>query len=354
MARSPRRLAILADGMLNPHNAKTAFGVLRYSPDQTVAVIDRDHAGADCGAVVGVGQGVPIVASVEEALGYQPDTLLIGIAPRGGRLPDEWHAWLLTALRAGLNLESGLHTFLSDDAVLSETAGRHGVVIRDVRRAPREDHVALDQPHRPGSRTILTVGSDCAVGKMSTALEIERLARAGGIRAAFVATGQTGIMIWGDGAPVDALVGDFMAGVVERLTVAACADHDLTLVEGQGSLLHPGYSGVTLALLHGARADGLVLCHIAGLTHIDEYSVPIPPLREVAAIYEAAASWPRGGQRVPVVGISLATFRLPEHEARQAIATLSEETGLPVADPVRFGASPLLEAVLSAPTAGEQ
>src|SRR5262249_45976462 len=154
-------------------------------------------------------------ASVEEALAHGPDTLLIGIAPRGGGLPPEWRPWLLTALRAGLHLESGLHTFFGDDAELSRVAHEHGVTIRDVRRAPRESRVALDQRHRPGSRTILTVGSDCAVGKMSAALEIERLARARGERSTFVATGQTGIMIWGSGAPVDALVGDFMAGVVE-------------------------------------------------------------------------------------------------------------------------------------------
>ncbi|GAC1436782.1 MAG: DUF1611 domain-containing protein [Chloroflexota bacterium] len=353
MTRVPRRLAILTDGLFNVHYAKTALGVLRYSPDRVVAMIDRDHAGKDCADVVGVGRGVPVVASVEEALAYGPDTLLIGIAPRGGGLPDEWRPWLLTALRAGLHLESGLHSFLGDDPDLARIASQHGAAIRDVRRAPPERRVAVDTRHRRGSRTILTVGSDCAVGKMSAALEIERLARGSGATSTFVATGQTGIMIWGSGAPVDALVGDFMAGEVERLTVAACEAHDLVFVEGQGSLLHPGYSGVTLALLHGCRADALVLCHIAGLTHIDGYTVPVPPLRDVAAIYESAAAWPRSGRRVPVVGIALATFRLGESAARGAITALREDTGLPVADPVRFGAAPLLDAVLAAPCADE-
>ncbi len=182
MSRSPRRLAVLADGLFNMHYGKTALGILRYSPDRVVAVIDRQHAGSDCADVVGVGRGVPVVATIEEALRFHPDTLLIGIAPRGGGLPDEWRPWLLAALHAGLPIESGLHTFLGDDAELAQAAKEHGVTITDVRRAPQHRQVALGLPHRPGSRTVLTVGSDCAVGKMSAALEIERVARQRGNR----------------------------------------------------------------------------------------------------------------------------------------------------------------------------
>lgn len=346
-----RRLVILADGLLNYHNAKTALGILRYGRDPVVAVIDRANAGRDCADVVGVGRGVPIVASLADALLLQPETLVIGIALRGGGYPAEWTPVLIAAMAHGLHIESGLHQFLSDIPELAATAAAHQVRITDVRRPPVDRTVALGRPHRPGSRTVLAVGSDCAVGKMSASLEIEIVARQRGLHSTFVATGQTGIMIWGDGVPLDAVVGDFMAGAVETLTLRAAESADLVLVEGQGALLHPGYSGVTLSLLHGSRPDAFILCHVAGLTMLDDdqYDVRIPPLSVVAAMYEAAASWTQPERRIRVVGVALNTFRLDEAAARAAIDATEHEMGVPTTDPVRFGAAPLLEAILRVP-----
>ena len=345
-----RRIAIMAEGLFNWQSAKTAVGVMRYSPDTVVAVIDSAQAGQDAAAALGdpggVGRGVPVVADVAAALAYQPDTLLIGIAPTGGRLPTAWQPAILTAIGAGLNIVSGLHHFLGDDPELAEAAHAHNVTIWDVRRPPDDLAMRIRQatPHRAGSHTVYFCGTDCNVGKMTAAIEIEREARRRGLNAAFAATGQTGMMITGSGIPVDRFISDFTSGGVEALVVDFAERYDWVFVEGQGSLIHPAYSTVTLGLVHGAAPDLMILCHQAGRTHIHEYSVPIPPLSQMRAIYEAAAGWLKPA---PVVAVALNTFGLPEDEARAAIAAAQAETGLPTNDPVRFGAGSLVEALIA-------
>src|SRR5579885_1600166 len=217
------------------------------------------------------GVGIPVVRDINEALVLQPDTLLIGIAPMGGALPAAWRWQLLKAIDAGLDIISGLHFFLSEDEELRAAAEKRGVTIWDVRRPPATNRVAQFTPHRPGSHTILLVGSDCAVGKMTAALELDREAQKRGLSSAFVATGQTGIMIAGNGLPVDRIISDFVAGMVEEMVLHFASRYDWVFVEGQGALNHPGYSPVTLGLLHGALPDAMIFCHKAGATGIEGY-----------------------------------------------------------------------------------
>lgn len=345
-----RRIAILAEGSFGWHSGKTATGVIRYSQDTTVAVIDSTKAGQDVFQALGgpIGKGIPVVQDINEALTYQPDTLLIGIAPRGGALPESWRWQLLTAIEAGLNIISGLHVFLSDDPELRAAAKKHGVTIWDVRRPPEKTRMAAFTPHRPGSHTVLLVGSDCGSGKMSTALEADAEAQRRGLNSSFVATGQTGMMISGSGLPVDRLIVDFTAGLVEEMVLDFSNQHDWVFVEGQGALNHPGYSPVTLGLIHGSMPDALIFCHKAGQTTIEGYEhCSLPPLQRLFAINEQMANLVRSDQQPPckIVAISLITQHLNEEDAHKAITELEVETGLPVTDTFRFGAGKLVNAL---------
>ena len=314
------------------------FGVIRYGPHPVVAVVDSERAGASV-------EGVPVVASVEDGLAYHPDTALVGVAVAGGRVPPEWRAALRTALEAGLDVESGMHEFLGDDSELAALAREHGAEIRDYRRPPPDLSVPTGENLTHDASVVLTVGSDCAIGKKTVALELDRAARARGLRSVFVPTGQTGIMIAGWGIAVDAVVSDFLAGAGERLVVEGAARGDLLFVEGQGSLVHPQFSGVTLGLYHGTAPHALVLCHAAGATEIDGCpGHKIPPLPELIALHERLAL-PARPARVAVIALN--TRRLGEERARAAIELAEEETGLPSDDPVRFGAGRTLDAILN-------
>jgi D-glutamate N-acetyltransferase len=309
-----------------------------------VAVIDSTHAGRTASDVVPFCQRpVPIVATLAEALEREPTTLLIGVAPTGGRLEPAWRRLLLEAIDAGLNLEAGLHNQLSDDPELRAAAERRGVSLRDLRAAPAD----LDVPRgeRPDVRVIHTVGSDSAIGKKVVTLELDRAARERGLRSVYVPTGQTGVAIAGWGIAVDHVISDYVAGAGERLVREGAQRGDLLFVEGQGALLHPAFSGVTLGLLHGASPDVLVLVHKAGATHNRNYpDFPIPPLTELIDIYERIARPVRPSR---VAAIALNTSELDDAAARAAIAEAQDSTGLVADDAIRFGAARLLDAVLA-------
>ena len=344
-----RRIAILAEGAFEWHYGKTATGVIRYGKDTVVAVIDSSKAGMDVPQALGgapFGHGIPVVRDIKEALTYSPDTLLIGIAPMGGALPAAWRWQLLTAIDAGLDLVSGLHFFLSDDEELRSAAAKRGVTIWDVRRPPDTNRVAQFLPHRPGSHTVLLVGSDCAAGKMTAALELDIEARRRGLNSAFVATGQTGIMISGTGLPVDRIISDFVAGMVEQMVLDFTNEHDWVFVEGQGALNHPGYSPVTLGLIHGSMPDAMIFCHLAGATAIEGYTYcPLPSLKRMIEFNEDTVSWVRPERPCKVAGLALVTFGLSEQEAKDAIKQAEDETGLPATDVLRFGAGVLMDAL---------
>ena len=338
---SRKRYLILAEGRSgDPHYGKTARGILRYAPDPTVAILDSTHAGE-------THEGVPVVATVAEALVYGPTTAVVGVATQGGRFPPAWRELLKASIAGGLDVESGLHEFIGDDPELEALAGQHGVELRDLRRPPAELSVPTGENLEIPARIALTVGSDCAIGKKTVALELDLEARRRGLPSVFVPTGQTGIAIAGWGIAVDAVVSDFLAGAAERLVVEGYRrGGDLLFVEGQGSLSHPAYSGVTLGLIHGSAPHAFVLCHRAYATEIEGYpGHPIPPLRELIELHEHVAL-PLRPARVACIAVN--TADLGEEAARAALAEAADETGLPADDPVRFGAAPLLDAVLSA------
>ena len=345
-----KRYVLLCEGGFAEHDAKTATGVLRYAEDPTVAVIDSTRAGTTVSDhVPGLDLDVPVVASLQEALAHEPTTILIGIAPAGGRLPEAWRRTLLAAIEAGLDVEGGLHDFLGDDPDLAAAARLAGVEIRDLRRAPQGLDVPSGANLAVDATIVGTVGTDCALGKMTLCLELDREARRRGLPSAFVPTGQTGIAIAGWGIAVDEVVADYIAGAAERLVMEGserAGAGALLWIEGQGSINHPAYSGVTLGLLHGSAPHVMLLVHEPGRTHLDmPGGSPIPPLAELIADYERIA---RHVRPAPMVGIALKTNRLDEDDARAAIDAAARETGLPADDPVRFGAGTLLDAVLAA------
>ncbi len=345
-----RKLAILAEGCFEVDASKTATGVIRYSRDEVVAVIDSTKTGQDVAQSLGIdlGKGIPVVCDINEALKYQPDTLLIGVAPRGGNLPDEWRWQILIAIDNGLDIINGLHTFFSEDEQLRTAAQKRKVILRDVRRPLNKRVVSSYTPHRSDSHTILAVGSDCATGKMTTMLEINQEAQQRGLNSEFVATGQTGIMISGNGLPVDHLISDFVAGMVEEVVVDFALKHDWVFVEGQGALNHPGYSPVTLGLLHGALPDAMIFCHKARTTAVRGYdNCLFPQLTRMIKINEEIVNWLHPKQNSKVVGISLLTYHLSEAEAYDEVKRVEDETGLPTTDVLRFRSSDKLMDALS-------
>jgi uncharacterized NAD-dependent epimerase/dehydratase family protein len=341
VSKQPERLLILAEGFSgDPHYGKTARGVLAYGERPVVALLDSARAGEEQG-------GVPIVGSVRDALAAGPTTALVGVATAGGRFPPAWRELLRDAISSGLHVENGLHQFLADDEELSGLARAHGVELRDLRKPPAGLNVPTGANLELPTKNVLTVGSDCAIGKMTVSLELDRAARARGLASRFVPTGQTGIAIAGWGIAVDAVVSDFLAGAAERLVVEGHRrGGELLFVEGQGSLSHPAYSGVTLGLIHGAAPHAFVLCHRAGATEVEGYpGHPLPSLRELVELHERIAL-PLRPARVSCLALN--TAGLDEVAAQRAIAEAAEETGLPADDPVRFGAGKLLDAVLGA------
>lgn len=329
-----------------PGRAKTAIGVLRYADTEVTAVIDREIAeeapDARVNDYVGDVQDAPIVGRVADAPDF--DALIIGVAPIGGGFDASWRPDVRTALERGADVVAGLHYFLNDDEEFARLAAEHGCELQDVRRPPGDLSVADGIARDLDARIVLTVGTDCSVGKMTTTRELYEAARHTGVDAAFVPTGQTGIIIEGRGIAVDRTVSDFTAGAVERMCVDRADEHDVLFVEGQGSITHPAYSAVTCGILHGAQPDALVLCHTAGREAVHGYeSYDIPPVATIVGLYESLAE-PVAPTRV--AGGALNTAALNEMEARSAISRYGDAIDAPVVDPVRDDVDGLLEAVL--------
>jgi uncharacterized NAD-dependent epimerase/dehydratase family protein len=286
------------------------------------------------------------VGSVNDALCFNPTAALVGVATAGGRFPPAFREQIRSCISKGLDVENGLHEFLTNDPELVDLARRHSVELRDLRKPPPDLNVPTGENLELPAKIVLTVGSDCAIGKMTVALELDREAKRRGVASEFVPTGQTGIAIAGWGISVDAVVADFIAGAAERLVVEGHRrGGELLIVEGQGSLLHPQYSGVTLGLFHGSAPHLLVLCHKPSQRFVeDDERFPIPPLSELIELHERTALIARPAR---VACIALNTRDLDEDEARSALEAASAETGLPADDPVRFGAGELVDAVLA-------
>ncbi len=336
---SPKRYLILAEEKSgDAHYGKTMRGIVHYGPHPVVAILDSTRAGESYAEI-------PIVATVGEAVQFEPTTAAVGVATQGGRFPPAWRELLKDSIRAGLDLESGLHEFISEDPELVALAAEHGVELRDLRKPPADLSVPTGENLQVAATIVLTVGSDCAIGKKTVAVELDRTAQRRGLDSVFVPTGQTGIWIAGWGIAIDAVISDFLAGAAERVVVEGASRGDLLWVEGQGSLVHPAYSGVTMGLMHGAAPHAFVLVHKAGATHTEGYpDHPIPSLPDLIELHERASLPLRPAK---VVAIALHTGELDEDEARAEIGRVAAETGLPADDPVRFGGDTLLDAVLA-------
>jgi uncharacterized NAD-dependent epimerase/dehydratase family protein len=314
--------------------------VVRYRPEEVVALLDTTQVGKTSQELLGVGGNIPVVGSVADA--PRANTLLIGIAPAGGRIPAAWRAIIMQAIERGMNVVSGLHEFISSDPEFSRVAAARGVMIHDVRKNNERD-VTTRKGIREDCLRIHTVGNDCSIGKMIVSIEVARALQKRGHDAKFVATGQTGIMVEGDGCPVDCVVSDFVNGAAEKL-VLANQHHDFLLIEGQGSLSHPRYSAVTLGLLHGSMPQGLIMCYEAGRTHVRGMEqIPLKPLAELIRVYETMGSLQT---RCKVIGIGVNTRKMSDREAQAERERTRTDLGLPTCDVIRDGPDELVEAVL--------
>lgn len=335
---SNHRLALFMEGAFAQNTGKMGMGVLRYSPHEVVCLVDTANAGEDCTSLTKINRPVPIVATLREAKALGANVLVLGIAPPGGLIPDSWKPWLDEAVALGFSLVNGLH----DPLEPKYPALQLGQWIWDVRREP-----AGLQPGTGAARTldntrILMIGTDMSVGKMTAGLEVVKSARERGIQTEFVATGQIGITISGRGVPLDAVRLDFAAGAIER-EVMALADARLVVIEGQGSLIHPG-SSANLPLIRGSCPTHFILCHRAGMENLPRNPwVTVPPLDELIDLYQDVAEAGGVFVRPEIVGVALNTGHLESEEADEACAKLEHEMNLPVVDVIRHSARRLVD-----------
>lgn len=336
-----QKIVILTEGHSEPHAGKTAASVLRYRGQDVLALLDGAEAGKVSKDLLGVGEA-PVISQLSEA--PEANTLLLGIAPPGGKIPESWRPVLLEALGKGMDIISGLHDFLNDDAELAAAAEASGAKLVDIRAQGRNfktiaRRTGLDEK----CYRVHTVGHDCSVGKMVASIELTHGLQERGRKAKFLATGQTGIMVSGDGLPLDCIVADFVSGAAESLVLGAQQDHEIVLVEGQGSLVHPSYSGVTLSLLHGCLPHAMVLCYEVKrerITGVEQ--VEIPPLSKIRELYETMASLYQPSQ---IIGVAMNSRRISPEEAEQERERVRAELGLPVCDIFRHGPQELLDAI---------
>ena len=340
------RTVILAEGSFADFGtSKTAYCILRFEPESVVAVIDSQHAGKDAAEISGLGHGIPIVPDLATALQYNPQRLVIGIATAGGWFPQEWRKDIVHALEIGLDVFNGLHQMFSGDEEFKAAAARGGSRIVDLRKEPEGLVVASLRAQQVRASVVLTVGTDCNTGKMTTAYELVREAQSRGIKTRLAATGQTGIILTGRGISLDHVLSDFTAGAAEKLVLDEAADSsvELVVVEGQGGLAQPVYSGVTLSLMHGSLPDAMILCHRADQTEVELVETPLPPLADHIKLYEESMRLVKPSR---IIALSVSTRGMDENAAREVIDQAQAETGLPATDPVRFGARVLLDALL--------
>jgi len=312
--------------------AKTAFGVKDWRPEWWLGQLRLEGCGADI--------GIPDM-TIEEAVNTGVKTMVVGIVNAGGKFPDHWVTSIIAALEAGLDVATGLHIRLRDIPGVAEAAEANGRQLHDIRYSDQK--FATGQGTRRQGMRLLTVGTDCSVGKKYTSLAIEKEMRARNLNADFRATGQTGILISGRGISIDAVISDFIAGAAEWIAPENEADH-WDIVEGQGSLFHPSFAGVTLGLLHGSQPDAFVVCHEPTRTTMRNVKHPIPAIEAVIerTILEGSLTNPD----IRCVGISVYSHAYEDNKACAYLAELEEQYNLPATDPIRYGAGPIVDEVL--------
>lgn len=337
-----KRLLLLTEGNLGVFHSKTAVSLMRYVPDQVVGVLDSHFAGQSTKALLGLTNDFPIFSSIDEALHVQPNVLVIGVAPQGGKIDEHWMNIIKQAIQHKMDIYSGLHIMLNDEPELESLAQKHGVKLWDVRNPPENLPVAKALVKEVDTVRILTMGTDCNIGKMVTSLEIADGLNAKGYKTGFIATGQTGIMIAQSGIAIDSVISDFTAGAVEQMVLDQ-QDQDVVVIEGQGSLLHPGFSGVTLSLLHGCLPHGVVLCHHIGRETTRGNTVPVAPIHVHMELIQKLCEpiFP-----TKIIGIALNSVDINEQQYRDEKAKLEDEFHLPVVDVIRENPVTLVESVM--------
>lgn len=333
------RIVLLTEGHSTPFQAKTAMSMLRYRADDVLALLDSSNSGRTAESLLGVGGDTPVISSIAEV---DADAVFVGISLHGGSLPPSFRQTIIDTLQRGIDVVSGLHDFLADDLEFRAVAEANGAQLIDVRKND-ERETASNEPLPENCLRIHTVGQDCSLGKMVVSLEVQRGLRSRGVDAAFVATGQTGIMISGDGVPIDCVVSDFVNGSTEAL-VRRHSDHEVMVIEGQGSISHPSYSAVTTGLLHGCAPHGLIFCYELGRTHVKGLaSIPLQPIGRLIEAYEQIAALRQPSR---VIGIGVNTRNATAEEAEAEKRRVTAEFGLPVCDVYRDGPDVLIDAVL--------
>ncbi len=336
-------IAILFNDQLGELNGKMGHGVLRYSPNPVTCVIDTRHNGKRLHDIVDFGNDCPVVGNVDAAAKLGARVLILGMAPSGGRLPSHLKSEIDSAVAQGMCVVNGLHELMAQNYPELEP----GQWVWDIRTEPEGINIARARASALNNKRVVIVGTDMAIGKMTVGLEIWKLARQRGIKSDFLATGQIGITIAGKGIPLDAIRVDYACGAVEQMVLDA-ADNDLVIIEGQGSLVHPG-STSNLPLIRGSCPTHFILCHQAGANKLwaEDGDVAIPPLDQLIKLYEDLSSVCGSYERAKTVGVALNTYDMNEEQARQQIEHTEKITGLPTTDAVRYGAGELLDAIMN-------
>ncbi|MCK4559119.1 MAG: DUF1611 domain-containing protein [Calditrichia bacterium] len=337
-----RRIVILAEKKFGPLTSKMANGTIRYLNEEVVAVIDSANAGKTVEAVLGFGGDIPVYGTLDEAFRHNPNTLLIGISPPGGRFPSAWYPLVINAIQNKLHIISGLHEYLSEIAEFTVLAEKYRVRIVDLRKHKKPDLLARGIARKFRSKIILTVGTHGNIGKMTTTIELVREMQDRGKSADWVATGQIGILIKGKGVPVDSIKGDFISGNVEAAIASADGNYEYVFVEGQGTLQHMGYSAAALGLLHGTLPDAMILCHRTDIG-VSKFGVNTDDLSRMIRLHEEMVSFVKPSK---VVGICLNTYNLPDDKSIAIINEIQKNTGLPATDPIKYGTGNIIDGLL--------
>ena len=340
MLKPHQRVALYMEGYIHSEYVKMGLGVIRYLQNPIVGIIDSNHAGRNINQEYSIDRDIPIYKKLDQVIDQGAEVLILGIAPSGGKIPDTWHSVIKKALNSGLSIINGLHDSLGPS--FSNLIQNPTQWIWDVRVPQFTPKIASGRAAKLTNKRLLMIGTDMACGKMTAGLEIYRWAKNNQIDTAFVATGQIGITLMGSGIPLDALKVDHACGAVEQMVVNH-SERSLVVVEGQGSLLHPG-SAATLPLMRGACPTHMILCHRADKTTLrNPKSIKIPDLRDFIALNETLASVAGTYGNPKVVGIALNTVNLPEKEAKKYIINLESELKIPVTDVLRFGVEKIVK-----------
>ena len=341
MNNSKKRFVVLCHDAFNYIKNKTGNMLIRYRPDEVVAVIDREKVGSNCEEEVGVGGDTPVLANFNASLHLKPDTLVIGNATQGGFISEEYRQEIINAINAGCDVISGMHQFLNDDDDLSSRAEERGVQLIDLRMPPSPPHFPTGSWQNRKIPVLLIVGTDCDTGKMTTAWELSKRLKDRGRKIEFIGTGQTGILLSGSGVPIDAVKADFMAGEIEYLIDNVPNDTELIIVEGQGALTNQFYAGVTLGLMHGAMPDYMLMTHDP-TRDLDVTDFPMTTMKHVMDLH---IDLMKSFKQSKFIGINLLTFAFDDQKALKIIEDSQKEFAMEATDLIRFGDKGLLDAI---------